>query len=175
MNLKKIKVIAIINLIILSFPSHFLYKLFPNILVSFFFPVNESIFEHMKIIFTTTCFYGLIDYILLKINNIKFSNFSFQLFFTSFISIPIYLIIYLPIHYLLGEYLIISILLLVITYIISQIISFYLLNRPTIPYVNSLSIPLIILVYLNFIILTYIPPHIDLFYDNASHSYGIQK
>lgn len=175
MTLKKIKLIAIINLFLLSFPAHFLYQFFPNILVSFFFPVNESIFEHMKIIFTTTCIYGSIDYLFLKINKIKFANFSFQLFLTSFFSIPIYLVIYLPIRYLIGEYLIISISLLLITYIISQILSYHILTSPNISWLNSISIPLIILVYLNFIILTYSPPHHYLFYDTTTHSYGIPK
>ena len=136
MNLKKIKIIAIIGIFIISFASHFVYKLFPNILMSIFFPVNESIFEHMKIIFTSTLLYGIIDYLLIKKNNITYNNFPFQLFFTSFISIPIYLIMYLPIRYLLGEYLIISISLLLITYIISQVISYYLLTTKQISYIN---------------------------------------
>lgn len=73
--LKKIKLIAIINIFILSFISHYIYDLFPSILISFFFPVNESIAEHMKIIYTSTLVYGLFDYLLLKYNNIKFQNF----------------------------------------------------------------------------------------------------
>ena len=83
MNLKKIKVIATICIFIISFLSHFAYNLFPNIIFSFFFPVNESIWEHMKILFTSTLIYGIVDYYLLKKNNIKFNNFSFQLYFTA--------------------------------------------------------------------------------------------
>lgn len=175
MNLKKIKIIAVIGIFLLSFLNHFLYELFPNILMSIFFPVNESIFEHMKIIFTATCFYGIIDYILLKKNNIKFSNFPFQLFFTSFISIPIYLIMYLPIRHLIGEYLVISITLLLITYIISQVISYHILSAKPIPYLNSLAAPLIIITYIIFIILTYFPPKNFFFYDTTTKSYGIPK
>lgn len=175
MNLKKIKVLAIVNIFLLSFPAHFLYNLFPNFLMSIFFPVNESIFEHMKIIFTTTCFYGIIDYIILKKNNISFANFPLQLFLSSFLSIPIYLVIYLPINCLIGEYLLLSIFLLLITYIISQIISYYILSLKPIPYINSLTIPLIILVYFIFTILTYFPPNNYLFYDTNSNSYGIAK
>ena len=66
MNLKKIKIIAVLGIFLLSFISHFAYELFPNIIFSFIFPVNESIWEHMKIIFTSTLIYGIIDYLLLK-------------------------------------------------------------------------------------------------------------
>ena len=175
LNSNHLKIIAIIGIFLLSFPAHFLYDLFPNSLTSIFFPVNESIWEHMKIIFTTTCLYGIIDYILLRKNNIAFSNFKAQLFITSFFSIPIYLAIYLPLNYFIGENLFISIFLLLITYTISQIISYYILSSKPIPYLNFLATPLIILIYILFTILTYLPPHNYLFYDTNTNSYGIPK
>jgi len=175
MNLKIIKLIAIINIFILSFPAHFLYDFFPNTITSILFPVNESIFEHQKIIFTCTLIYGLIDYIILKLNNIKFNNFLFQLIFTSFISIPIFLIIYLPTRFIIGEYLILTLLLLFITYIISQIISYYILTYKSVPLLNIIAIPLIIIIYSIFTYLTYNPPKNYFFYDTITKSYGIQK
>ena len=175
MNLKTIKLIAIINIFIISFPAHFLYDFFPNIITSILFPVNESIFEHMKIIFTSTLIYGLIDYIILKLNNIKFNNFIFQLFYTSIISIPILLILYLPIRFIFKEYLIITLLLLFITYVISQIISYYLLISPPKILLNAISIPSIIITYIIFTILTLNPPNNYFFYDTINKSYGIVK
>lgn len=175
MNLKKIKILAIINIFILSFISHFLYNLFPNILVSFFFPVNESIAEHMKILFTSTLIYGIIDYLLLKINNIKINNFKFQLFLTSTLSIPIFLIIYLPIYQILKENLIITLLIMLLTYTICQIISYKLLTSKNYIYLNYIYIPLIILIYIIFIILTYNPPQTPLFYDTLNNYYGIKR
>ena len=165
MSLKKIKIIDVFLLLILSFIAHNIYDFFPNILTAIFFPISESIFEHMKIIFTTIILTGISDYILLILNNIKYNNFRFQLFFTAFISIPIFLTIYLPIHYLLGEYLPLTIILLFITYIISQIISYKLLNHIELPFLNKISIILILLVYLNFLVLTFIPNKDDFFYD----------
>ncbi len=103
MNLKKIKIISIIGILILSFISHFMYDLFPNIIFSFIFPVNESIWEHMKILFTSILLYGFIDKYLLNKYNIKHNNFPFQLYFTAISSIPLYLTIYIPIYKLLGE------------------------------------------------------------------------
>ena len=66
MSLKKIKIISIFGIFALNFISHFLYEWMPNTLFSIFFPVNESIIEHMKIIFTSYLLYGLIDYFLIK-------------------------------------------------------------------------------------------------------------
>ena len=175
MNLKTIKLIATINIFIISFIAHFAYNFLPNTLTSILIPVNESIFEHMKIIFTSTLLYGLIDYTLLKLNNIKFNNFIFQLFFTSFISIPIFLIIYLPIRFIIGEYLILTLLLLFITYLISSIISYNILKSISIPILNIISIPLIILIYLIFSYFTYNPPKNFFFLDTLTNSYGIPK
>lgn len=175
MNLKTIKLIAAINIFIISFPAHFAYNFFPNTITSILFPVNESIFEHMKIIFTSTLIYGLIDYTLLKLNNIKFNNFIFQLIFTSFISIPIFLIIYLPIRFILGEYLILTLLLLFITYLISSIISYNILKSKSIPILNIISIPLIIIIYSIFTYFTYNPPKNFFFLDTLTNSYGIPK
>ena len=175
MNLKTLKLIAAINIFLISFLAHFFYDFLPNTITSILFPVNESIFEHMKIIFTSTLLYGIIDYILLKLNNIKFNNFIFQLFFTSFISIPIFLIIYLPIRFIIGEYLIITLIILFITYLISSIISYNILTSKSKPLLNIISIPLIILIYIIFTYFTYNPPKNFFFLDTLTNNYGISK
>ena len=175
MNLKKIKIIAVIGIFIISFISHFAYELLPNIIFSFIFPVNESIWEHMKIIFTSTLLYGIIDYILLKKYNIKYNNFPFQLYFTALSAIPIYLVIYLPLYKLLGENMFISILLLLLVYILQQIISYNILKEKNIKLLNTLIVPIILLSYLGFIYLTYNPIHNYLFYDKQKEKYSIDE
>lgn len=173
MNLKKIKIIAVLGIFLLSFISHFAYELFSNIIFSFIFPVNESIWEHMKIIFTSTLIYGIIDYLLLKKYKIKYNNFPFQLYFTSLIGIPIYLVIYLPLYKLLGENMVISISLLLLVYIITQIVSYNILKEKELKSLNIIAIPVILLSYLGFIYLTYNPPHTYIFYDTKENKYSI--
>ena len=168
LSFKTIKILAVFGIFFLSFIAHNIYQIFPNILVSFFFPINESIFEHMKIIFTSTIIYGVIDYLLLTKNKINFNNFSFQLFFTSFISILIFLVIYLPIHYLFSENLLITLIILFITYAIGQVISGYLLKSNEFKLLNKISIFFILLVYINFIVLTYTFNKDDFFYDASN-------
>lgn len=175
MNLKKIKTIAVFGIFALSFISHFAYSIFPNIIFSFMFPVNESIWEHMKIIFTSTLLYGIIDYILLKKYKINFNNFPFQLYFTAISSIPIYLLIYIPLYKLIGENLLISILLLLLVYIISQWISYHILKEKEIKILNNITIPIIIATYIGFIYLTYNPINNYIFYDTANNKYGIEE
>ena len=43
----------IIGTFLLAFPFHFGYDILPNQVSAIFFPVNESIWEHMKMLFTT--------------------------------------------------------------------------------------------------------------------------
>lgn len=175
MKLRNIKLIAILGTFLISFLSHFIYKFFPNILFSFFFPVNESIFEHMKIIYTSTLIYSIIDHLLIKKNKISYHNYLLQLAFISILSIPLYLTMYLPIYHQIGEHLIISLLLLIITYTIAQLLSYTLADFPPIKNQQYIAIFLIIITYIIFIILTYSPPHIPLFYDTLNNHYGIKK
>ena len=175
LNLKNTRIIAIIGIFLISFISHFVYTVFPNFFTSIFFPVNESIWEHMKILFTSSLLYGIIDYIILKKNNIKYNNYPFQLWFTSLVIMPIYLVIYIPLYKLIGENLIVSIILLFIIYIVKEIISYNILKAPHIKLVNKLLIPVIIITYIIFTYLTYYPPHNYIFYDTNSKTYGIEK
>lgn len=173
--MKKLKVLAVCLIFIISFLCHYAFDIFPCILSSILFPVNESIWEHMKILFTSTIIYGIIDYILLKKRNIQFHNFSFQLFCSAFLAIPIFLIIYLPIYNFIGENLPITLTLMLLTYMICQYISYKILQKEELKIVNKLSIWLIIFMYLIFAYLTYFPINNYLFYDIISQTYGINK
>ena len=171
MSLKKIKILGFFVIFALCFLFHFLYGWLPNSLFSIFFPVNESIWEHMKLIYTSYIFYGLFDYILLRKN--KINNFMFQLFLIPIIAIIIYLIIFIPIYKMIGENMIISIGLLGIIIIIEQILSYFILQYKGINYQNIVGIIGIILVYIIFGYLTYKPIENYIFYDTVKDKYGI--
>ncbi len=173
MSLKKIKIIDVFGIFALSFLLHFLYKWLPNPLFAWIMPVNESIWEHMKIFFTATLMWGIVDYHLLKKNDIPHDNFSFQLFFSSFIAIPIYLLMYIPLRNALGESMVLSISLMFVVYVICQCISYKLLTMDNLGFINKLTILLILIVYGVFIYLTYNPLHNYLFYDKIEAKYGI--
>lgn len=175
MNLKKVKTISVFGIFLISFISHFAYEWYPNTLFSIIFPVNESIWEHMKIIVTSYIIYGLIDYILLSKNGLSKNNFIFQLIFIPILGVSLYLIIYLPLYNIFGENMIISIGLLFIIYIIMSIISYYFLLEENNKILKIVSIPLIIIVYILLTYLTYKPPKNYIFYDTSKNLYGIPK
>ena len=173
--LKKTRIYAIIGIFLLSFICHFVFDLFPNVLFSIFFPVNESMLEHMKILFTATLLYSFIDKIILKKLNVNYNNYCLQLFISAFISIPIYLIIYLPIYNFIGENMFVSIFLLLIVYIIMQYISYKIMQKKETKIPNYIFSILIILTYIIFIYLTYNPPQNYIFYDSENEIYGIER
>lgn len=173
--LKKTRIYAVIGIFLLSFICHFVFDLFPNVLFSIFFPVNESIWEHMKILFTATLLYSFIDKIILKKLNVNYNNYYLQLFISAFISIPIYLIIYLPIYNSIRENMFVSIFLLLIVYIIMQYISYKIMQKKETKIPNYIFSILIILTYIIFIYLTYNPPQNYIFYDSENEIYGIER
>ena len=173
MSLKTTKIIGFFAIFLLCFLFHFLYDWFPNSLFNIFFPVNESIWEHMKLIYSSFIFYGLFDYLLLKKNKIYFNNFLLQLFLIPLVGIVLYLIIFIPIYKMIGENMIISIGLLGIIIIIEQILSYFILQYKEIKYQNLIGIIGIILVYIIFGYLTYKPIENYIFFDTVKDKYGI--
>lgn len=174
MNLKRLKIVSIIGCFLLAFLTHFLYDWVPNTLFSIFFPVNESIWEHMKMLYTTILLYELIEFIIFKLKKIKVNNFLFASFTSAVLSIPIYLIIFLPIYYKMGENMLITLVIMLITIIIVQIIHYKLITYKEL-HLNILAMIFIIITYIIMGILTYYPPEIDLFFDPKNEKYGINK
>ena len=175
MNLKKSRIISIIGIFLLCFLFHFIYDWLPNSITTIFFPVNESIWEHMKLLFSAVVFYGIIDYIILQKFKIKYNNFFTSLFITALTIIPIYLTMFLPIYYKIGENMIITIAIMLIAIIIAQLISYKILESKDFDKLNILSLILIIVSYIIFAYLTYNPIKNELFFDIKEEKYGINN
>ena len=124
MNLKKIKIISFFGVFALTFLFHFLYEWFPNPVFACLFPVNESIWEHMKLLYSGFFFFSFIEYILIRKNNVKINNYILNTFLVMITTIIVYLIIYLPLYDLIGESMIISIGLLIIIIALAQFFSY---------------------------------------------------
>ena len=68
MNLKKYKILSVFIIFLLMFPLHYVYDKFPNSLTSIFCPVNESIWEHLKLIFTSfECILAVVGIIMISL------------------------------------------------------------------------------------------------------------
>ena len=175
MNLKKTKIISTIGIFLLCFLFHFIYEWITSTITSIFFPVNESIWEHMKLLFSAIIFYGIVDYIILQKFKIKYNNFFTSLFTSAITIILIYLVMFLPIYYKIGENMIITIGLMLIAIIISQVISYKILKAKDFNKINIISLILIIISYIIFAYLTYNPIKNELFFDTQEEKYGINN
>ncbi len=174
MTIKKIKIFTVFFLFFLSFIWHFMYKLLPNNIFAIFFPVNESIWEHMKIIYYCLLASSILEYFLYKRYKLQVNNFYISMMIKSLLGVIVYLIIFVPIYKLVGESMIISISLMLIVYILMEFISFKILNSEE---YNIKVLPVIILILggILFTLLTFFPLHNFLFFDYVNFGYGILK
>lgn len=172
MDLKKIKIVSIFGMFILCFLTHFLYNFFPNTLFSIFFPVNESIWEHMKMMTSSILIWSILEYFLYKKFRVNHNNFILSLFLEVCLSIIIFLIIYLPIYHFTGSIFILNLIVLFISLYFVNIISYYILSLRGL-HKELLGIVGIILLYIIFGILTYNPPFNYIFFDKMENKYGI--
>ena len=175
MTLKKSRIISSIGIFLLCFLFHFIYDFIPCSLTAIFFPVNESIWEHMKLLFSAVIMYGIIDYIILQKFKIKYNNFFTSLFLSALAIIPIYLIMFLPVYYKIGENMVITIGIMAIAIILSQVISYYILKQNDCDKINIISLILIIVSYIIFAYLTYYPIKNELFFDTQEEKYGLNN
>ena len=172
MDLKKVKIVSIFGMFIFCFLTHFLYNFFPNTLFSIFFPVNESIWEHMKMMSSSILIWSILEYFLYKKFRVNHNNFILSLFLEVCLSIIIFLIIYLPIYHFTGSIFVLNLIVLFISLYFVNIISYYILALRDL-HKELLGIVGIILLYIIFGILTYNPPFNYIFFDKMENKYGI--
>ena len=172
LNLKKLKIINVVIFFALSFLWHFVYDLIPNFVTAIFFPVNESIWEHMKIIFGVIIFGSLISLILMQKFKIKYNNFYVEIIIIAILGVIFYLAIFIPLYNIFGENMFISIGLMLITYIVMEFIGYKILLLDELD-IKILPIILIVLCYILFALLTFYPPHYSIFFDETKLIYGI--
>lgn len=162
----KKNIFMIIFLFLLSFLWHFMYDWFPCVLTSIFFPVSESIWEHMKIIFYCL----LIGSVLEK----KGNNYYLNILVKPLVGVLFYLIIFIPLYLIFGESMVISLSLMLFTYIIMELLGIKISKQEELN-IKALPIIIIILISILFSILTYYPLHNFLFFDSVKLGYGILK
>lgn len=175
MKLKKLIYINTLGTFLLCFFTHFLYTWFPNPVFALFFPVNESIWEHMKMLYTSILLFGLTEFIIIQKSQIENHNFLLSLFLKSLCSIPVFLIVYLPFYYFIGEHMAITFILLLLVLFFLSWIGYKLQNMREIKYQNGIAFTGIIVGYIILGYLTYRPPHIHLFLDTKEEKYGIHE
>lgn len=169
------KKILINSLIVfaISFLFHDLYSYLPFFPITVIAPVNESIFEHMKLIFSSYMFFTLIIYLFYKKkpNNYIASNVLGALF-----NIVIFLIIFIPVYLIIGENIVVTLIIYFITITLTSYFKEKLEDKHINKKLNLITGISIILIYIIFGILTYFPIKNELlFMDPSNKTYGIDN
>ena len=175
MKLKTIKIISVLGIFLLSFLTHYIYEIFPCFLTSIIFPVNESIFEHMKLIFITYLLWNIIEYFLLKKNNYEF-NFKPSLLLSIILNIVIFLIIFYLLYLNTKHNLVITLIIYFITIALTQIISYYILkSNKEFNFIKKYFFIFIISLTIISGILTYYPLKTNFFIDKMNKKIGLNN
>ena len=150
---------------------HNLYKLWPCFFTSLIAPVNESIWEHNKMILLSYFIFSILKYIIHKEDNIFLNSFLSAIF-----CIILVLIIFTPIYLFIlktKDNLFITLIIYFICILLSQILYFKLKDK----YYNKplKGIYLFILLINLFSIFTFFPPHNPLFFDYGKNQYGLNN
>ena len=174
MTRKKLKILGFVLAFLLCFPLHFVYDKFPSFITSIFAPINESIWEHMKILFGSIIISGVIQKIIVLKKKLDFNNICFSNFIGAISSIPIFLIVFLPIYIIIGENFPVTIFIMFITIVLAEIIAYKIMNKDNLGFEN-ITIILVIIVYVIFTILSYYPIKSGIFIDPISKTCGISK
>ena len=172
-NNKKIMIIKTIAISLSLFLFSYVYKWIPNFLTSLIFPVNESLFEHLKMIYNAEVIVSLIIYSVIHKKNIKIHNYMLALLLSTIFNLILFYLIYLPIYNRFGSNLIMTMIIYLITLIISQYIFYLITIRKHNEFYNKLCLIIIPLISIILVYFTYKPLKTEFFFDHIKEIYGI--
>lgn len=172
LNQKTWKKISPIIIFLLSAILHSIYELFPNFITALFFPVNESIWEHNKIIIESFLIWMLLDKLFYKKKSSITSN-AIAALTCSILVMTIFSFVFFIILNK-KDNMIVTFIIYFICIWISQLLNFYLQKKDKVNKYNTIGIILwIIIISLN-AYLTYYPLKTGIFYDYKNNNYGIK-
>ena len=153
--------------------AHFAYELSgESRIVALFAPVNESVWEHLKLHYLPLLLWAAIEYRFIR-NDID--NFILAKAVSIYV-IPLAVLAFFYGYQAVtgGESLIYDIVTFGISVGIGQMASFWLMGRdPVGRGVSWLAVLFIVLLWVTFAILTFYPPHWGIFMDANTGTYGI--
>lgn len=174
MNMKCWHIVGFIFTIIAGTLLHFAYEWSgENFLFALFSPVNESIWEHLKLLFIPMLLFSIIEYYHYgnKLNNFIPAN---------VLSIIIGMVAILVIFYtytgiLSKNYLWADITTFILGVFIAYYTSYQILqsNHLSSLRANQLSLLILFLIIVSFILFTFLPPKLGLFRDPITGTYGL--
>ena len=153
--------------------AHFLYNLFnKNKILGAFTPVNESTFEHLKLLFFPFILVSVIETLIFKLDFINIMTYRVLHISISILMLPI---CYYFIKKLKLDSGLINIMLYFIMLFLAYFLSYIIEKKQLLTslWMNINSLLLFTVVLFSFIIFTFCPPHVPLFKDPLTNTYGI--
>ena len=155
---------------------HFIYEWSGNnVIISSFSAVNESVWEHLKLVFYPMLILGVIEYYFVK--NIA-NNYIEAKAIGIFTAISFIVISFFTYTGIIGtNFFIIDILIFIISIILGEWTSYKLMKRKNESTIQTKILAGGILIFLLscFIIFTYVTPQVNLFRDFTNGTYGITE
>ena len=166
-------IIGIIFISILGSFFHFTYELSGyNIVIGSFSAVNESVWEHLKLVFFPLLIFSAIEYMKIKK---EANNFLLGKAIASYVMPAVIVIIFYSYEMATGSHsFAIDMLSYFVSIIVGQFISYKILcSEKKGKGIQIISLIAIIILALIFVIFTFIPPEIFIFEDSTTGQYGI--
>lgn len=171
MNLTTVLIISFFLLSTLGTIFHFTHSWFKNgLLLHIFSAINESTWEHMKMLVAPTLLLSIFQYFVLRGNYPNLFNGILFLFVVEILTIPL---LYEPLRMLLKRvHFHITILIFYLAIIFGIFSEYYILKNEISIFSELVSLILIGIITLKFAIFTYFPPKLFLFKDPFTKRYG---
>ena len=173
-KLIKAQLAVILFSLILGTLLHFTYEWSgENSFVGSFSAVNESVWEHLKLVFYPMLIAAIVEYFFVKdVSN----NYVEAKTIGIFTAICFIIVSFFTYSGIIGtSIIVIDILIFIISIILGEYVAYRLMKRENESTVTTECLSIIILVFLLlcFIIFTYLPPEVNLFRDVTTGIYGI--
>jgi hypothetical protein len=135
-------------------------------------PVNESIWEHLKLVLWPALLYGIIEY--LNLEGIVKDYWTAKTLGIYAAIISIVVLFYLYTAFTHRSILIIDILIFLASVITGQVVSCKIMASDDLPtFLPRVSVPFLSILIFLFFLFTYYPPHLPIFQNPIDGKYGI--
>ncbi|ACL69039.1 DUF6512 family protein [Halothermothrix orenii] len=170
----KWEVAGIFWIIVVGSLLHFVYDWTDHsILAGLFAPVNESVWEHLKMGYWSLFFFGVIEYIYFKKKNFSLNGFFLgKALGVAALEGTILVVFYTYTAILKSEILWLDIASYIIGAIICQIVSYKIINREVSKKADVIGFSAFILFGIILMIFTFYPPRLPIFRDGLTGRYG---
>ena len=172
---KKLSILGFFVISILGTLLHFSFEFFNNnLFVATFSAVNESIWEHIKIAVMPTFLWTIIELIILKYRQDNLWSSLLIKIVTIIITIILGFYCYTAIvgHHILW----IDILLFYISILLGQFFSYKEIKSKKVKILyEEISKYLVLIIFLMFVLFTFLPPKLEIFKDEVTSTYGVFK